>query len=472
MPQPPVLSVSAATAIIKDRLDDLPRMVVQGEVSNLRPPNASGHLYFTLGDAEARLSVTFFSFRQREQGPLPPFANGSKLRVTGKISLYPPHGAYQLNAERVELADGVGDLLRRFEELKRRLYAEGLCDPARKRPLPRLPRRIGVVTAPTGAAIRDILNILSRRYPNLHIILAPARVQGPEAAPEIAAAVALLNRAFGPDSPEPLDAMIVGRGGGSLEDLWPFNEEIVARAVAASRIPVISAVGHEPDIAITDFVADLRAPTPSAAAELICGRKEDFERALADAKDRLIKALRTAYAAARAELRRHEASALLRDPLRGLEIRAQRLDAQDTRLSHALTQALADARARQVDLGHRLERLLPGALAHAQTFLADLRLRLERAGAEVFPPLARRLADQTARLDFALGQALAARQADLAKRQATLAALDPYAVLRRGYAIATDADGRLLTDPAQTRPGDPLLITLAKGTLPATVSAP
>ena len=472
MPQPPVLSVSAATAIIKDRLDDLPRMVVQGEVSNLRPPNASGHLYFTLGDAEARLSVTFFSFRQREQGPLPPFANGSKLRVTGKISLYPPHGAYQLNAERVELADGVGDLLRRFEELKRRLYAEGLCDSARKRPLPRLPRRIGVVTAPTGAAIRDILNILSRRYPNLHIILAPARVQGPEAAPEIAAAIALLNRAFGPDSPEPLDAMIVGRGGGSLEDLWPFNEEIVARAVAASRIPVISAVGHEPDIAITDFVADLRAPTPSAAAELICGCKEDFERALADAKDRLIKALRTAYAAARAELRRHEASALLRDPLRGLEIRAQRLDAQDTRLSHALTQALADARARQVDLGHRLERLLPGALAHAQTFLADLRLRLERAGAEVFPPLARRLADQTARLDFALGQALAARQADLAKRQATLAALDPYAVLRRGYAIATDADGRLLTDPAQTRPGDPLLITLAKGTLPATVSAP
>ena len=472
MPQPPVLSVSAATAIIKDRLDDLPRMVVQGEVSNLRPPNASGHLYFTLGDAEARLSVTFFSFRQREQGPLPPFANGSKLRVTGKISLYPPHGAYQLNAERVELADGVGDLLRRFEELKRKLYAEGLCAPARKRPLPRLPRRIGVVTAPTGAAIRDILNILSRRYPNLHIILAPARVQGPEAAPEIAAAVALLNRAFGPDSPEPLDAMIVGRGGGSLEDLWPFNEEIVARAVAASRIPVISAVGHEPDIAITDFVADLRAPTPSAAAELICGRKEDFERALADAKDRLIKALRTAYAAARAELRRHEASALLRDPLRGLEIRAQRLDAQDTRLSHALTQALADARARQVDLGHRLERLLPGALAHAQTFLADLRLRLERAGAEVFPPLARRLADQTARLDFALGQALAARQADLAKRQATLAALDPYAVLRRGYAIATDADGRLLTDPAQTRPGAPLLITLAKGTLPATVSAP
>ncbi len=448
MPPPAILSVSGATAIIKDRLDDLPRMTVEGEVSNLRPPNASGHLYFTLGDAAARLNVTFFAFRQKAQGAVPPFANGGKVRVTGRISLYAPHGSYQLNAERLELAEGPGDLLQRFEALKRKLFAEGLCDPARKRPLPRLPRRVGVVTAPTGAAIRDILNVLGRRYPNLHILIAPCRVQGPEAAAEIAAAVALLNRAFGPGSPEPLDAMIVGRGGGSLEDLWPFNEEVVARAVAASGIPVISAVGHEPDVAITDFVADLRAPTPSAAAELICGRKEDFERALADARERLLKALRVAWAAARADLRRHASSALFRDPLHYLENRAQRLDAQETRLS----------------------RSLEGALGAAQRRLSARELALERAGAAAFPRAQRRLADRAQRLGFALTQALDRRAAALAARAAKLGALDPFAVLRRGYALAADAAGRVLTDPAQARPGDRLTLTLAKGTLAATVA--
>ena len=469
MPPPPVLSVSGATAIIKDRLDDLPRMTVEGEVSNLHPPNASGHLYFTLGDENARLNVTFFSFRQREQGPLPPFTNGSKVRVTGKINLYPPHGSYQLNAERLELAGGVGDLLQRFEALKRKLFAEGLCDPARKRPLPRLPRRIGIVTAPTGAAIRDILNILGRRYPNLHIILAPARVQGNEAAPEIAAAIRLLNRAFGPDSPEPLDAMIVGRGGGSLEDLWPFNEEIVARAVAESKIPIISAVGHEPDIAITDFVADLRAPTPSAAAELICGCKEDFERALADAKERLIKALRVAYAAARAEVRRHESSALFRDPLHYIENRAQRLDVQDSRLTHALENTLANIKEWLTRRSLTLDRASTESTAKAQRRLADLSLRFERVGGERLPAIFNRLADRSIRLDHALAQALERGQAALAKRQAALDALNPYAVLRRGYAMATDANGHILTDPAQTHPGAAIRIILSRGPLHATV---
>ena len=458
MSLPPVLSVSGATAIIKDRLDDLPRMTVEGEVSNLRPPNASGHLYFTLGDEKARLSVTFFSFNQRAQGPLPPFTNGSKVRITGKINIYAPHGTYQLNAERLELAGGVGDLLQRFEALKRKLFAEGLCDPARKRPLPRLPKRIGIVTAPTGA-----------RYPNLHIILAPARVQGNEAAPEIAAAIRLLNRAFGPDSPEPLDAMIVGRGGGSLEDLWPFNEEIVARAVAESKIPIISAVGHEPDIAITDFVADLRAPTPSAAAELICGCKEDFERALADAKERLIKALRVAYAAARAEVRRHESSALFRDPLHYIENRAQRLDTQDTRLTHALEATLANAKEGLTRRSLTLDRVGAESTAKAQRRLADLSLRFERIGGERLPAILNRLTDRSIRLDHALAQALERGQAALAKRQAALDALNPYAVLRRGYAMATDANGHILTDPAQTHPGAAILVTLAHGPLHATV---
>lgn len=466
MPNDLILSVSGATAIIKDRLDDLPRMTVEGEVSNLRPPNASGHLYFTLGDAGARLNVTFFAFRQKAQGAVPSFANGDKVRVTGRIALYAPHGSYQLNAERLERADGPGELLQRFEALKRKLYAEGLCDPARKRPLPRLPQRIGIVTAPTGAAIRDILTILGRRRPNLHILLAPCRVQGPEAASEIAHAIALLNRHFGPGSPEPLDAIIVGRGGGSLEDLWPFNEETVARAVAASRIPTISAVGHEPDQAITDFVADLRASTPSAAAELLCGRQEDYARALADAKDRLLKALRVAYAAARAELRRHQASPLLRDPLRLLEPHAQRLDALDARLRHALAATLAAHAQRLAARELTLERIGAETFPRARQRLASSLATLERATLATLAAHRQRLAEQALRLDRAAAARLEATRAAHATRAAKLAALSPYAVLARGYAIATDAAGHTLTDPAQTHPGAPLTLTLARGTLP------
>lgn len=445
MVEPHIFSVSGATAIIKDRLDDLPRMTVEGEVSNLRPPNASGHLYFTLGDDSAKLNVTFFSFRQKEQGAVPRFGNGGKVRVTGRINLYAPHGSYQLNAERVEACGGAGELLLRFEALKRKLFAEGLCDPARKRPLPRLPRRVGIVTAPTGAAVRDILNILARRFPNLHIILAPCRVQGPEATEEIARAIELLNAHFGPDSAEPMDAMIVGRGGGSLEDLWCFNEERVARAVVASRIPVISAVGHEPDVAITDFVADLRAPTPSAAAELICGRKEEFEKALHDAKDRLLKAMRVGYAEARNAVRRHEGSALFRDPLHCLENRAQRTDALDARLTHALEAATAAAHQR----------------------LAAAHLALERAGAAAFPKAAQRVADRAARLAFALRRGADAAAARLETAAARLDAYNPYAVLARGYSLTTDAQGRVLTSAADVHPGDPLTIRLSEGTLSA-----
>lgn len=445
MAEPHILSVSGATAIIKDRLDDLPRMTVEGEVSNLRPPNASGHLYFTLGDEAAKLNVTFFSFRQKAQGAVPRFENGGKVRVTGRISLYAPHGSYQLNAERVEACGGTGDLLQRFEALKRQLFAEGLCDPTRKRPLPRLPRRVGIVTAPTGAAVRDILNILARRCPNLHILLAPCRVQGPEATEEIARAIELLNAHFGPASPEPLDAMIVGRGGGSLEDLWCFNEERVARAVAASRIPIISAVGHEPDVAITDFVADLRAPTPSAAAELLCGRKEDFEKALRDAKERLLKALRVGYAEARNAVRRHEGSALFRDPLHCLENRAQRTDALEARLTHALETAAAKAR----------------------QGLSAAHLALERAGAEVFPKAAQRVADREVRLGFALRRAADAAAAWLTTAAARLDAYNPYAVLARGYSLTTDAHGHVLTSAEGIRPGDALTIRLAKGMLRA-----
>lgn len=450
MAQPLARSVSDVTAIIKDRLDNLQPFTVEGEVSNLHPPNASGHLYFSLTDEKAKLNAAFFAFRQKAQPDLPSFKNGDKIRATGRISVYAPHGSYHLNVERVERCDGVGELLQRFESLKRKLYAEGLCDPSRKRSLPLLPKRIGVVTAATGAAIRDILNILSRRFPNLHIIVAPCRVQGPEAAPEIAAGIALLNRHFGPDSAEPMDAMIVGRGGGSLEELWPFNEEIVARAVVASRIPVISAVGHEPDVAITDFVADLRAPTPSAAAELICGRKEDFERQLADKRERLIKALRVSYVESRNRVQRYEASVLFRDPSRMLERYALQIDALEDRL------------------GFAQERLL----AEAQRQVREAQLRLEQAGNVLFLKARQALSVSSNRLEMALQRSTAQLSAHLNSQMATLKAVDPTAVLNRGYALVSDAEGHIVTDAADVANGDPLTIRLAASTLTATVTNP
>ncbi len=449
MAEPVIFSVSGATAIIKDRLEDLRPMTIEGEVSNLRPPNASGHLYFTLGDDGAKLNATFFAFRQQAQGKVPTFGNGGRVRVTGRITLYAPHGSYQLNVERLETVDGTGLLLQRFEELKRKLYAEGLCSAERKRALPKLPRRVGIVTAPTGAAVLDVLNILSRRSPNLHIVVAPCRVQGPEATEEIARAIELLNAHFGPDSAEPLDAMIVGRGGGSLEDLWCFNEERVARAVAASRIPVISAVGHEPDVAITDFVADLRAPTPSAAAELICGRTEDFARALAEAKERLLNALRAGYREARTTLRRYESSALFRDPLQILESRAQRMDALEARLKHALITATINAQRR----------------------LMQKTVALERLGGTIQPRAKQRLSELNLRMAFALQRALDAKRTALTTVSARLEAYNPAAVLARGYALATDAEGRVLTDAAQVQAGDAVTIRLAAGAFSAQVLA-
>ena len=450
MAQPLVRCVSEVTAIIKDRLDELPLLTVEGEVSNFHPPNASGHLYFSLSDEKAKLNAAFFAFRQKAQPDLPAFKNGDKIRATGRISVYAPHGSYHLNVERVERCDGIGELLQRFEALKRKLYAEGLCDASSKRPLPQLPKRIGVVTAATGAAIRDILNILSRRFPNLHIIVAPCRVQGPEAAPEIAAGIALLNKHFGPDSAEPMDAMIVGRGGGSYEELWPFNEEIVARAVVASKIPVISAVGHEPDVAITDFVADLRAPTPSAAAELICGRKEDFERRLLDARERLIKALRVSYAEARNRVQRYAASALFRDPIHVLERYAQQVDALEDRLRFAQERTLSEAK----------------------QHVREAQLRLEQAGNVLFLKARQTLAEASTCLEMMLQRRMAQCSERLTSQTATLKAMDPTAVLKRGYALVSDADGHIVTDAADVNHGDPLTIRLATSTLTATVTKP
>jgi len=230
-----------------------------GEISNLNR-HSSGHMYFTLKDEGAALGAVLWRSRVGSLGFSP--EDGMKVVVRGDITVYPPRGNYQIDVQAMQPL-GIGELQLEFERLKKRLMTEGLFDETRKKPIPSIPSRIGIVTSPTGAALQDIITIISRRYPAVELIIAPVRVQGPGAADEIAAAIAMMNEYGG------VDVMIVGRGGGSLEDLWPFNEESVARAIALSKIPVVSAVGHEVDFSISDFVADLRAPTPSAAAELV-----------------------------------------------------------------------------------------------------------------------------------------------------------------------------------------------------------
>lgn len=445
--EPKIYSVSAITAVLKDRLEDIPRVVVEGEVSNFKPAGNSRHLYFTLGDEGAKLGAVFFAFNQVRQGEIPEIENGGRVRVTGRFTLYAPSGAYRISVEHLELCDGEGDLRKRFEALKAKLTAEGLCDPSRKRPLPLLPKRIGIVTSPTGAAIRDILQVLNRRYPNLHIIISPCRVQGAEAVEEIAQAIEKLNRHFGPDSEEPLDAMIVGRGGGSLEDLWCFNEERVARAVVASRIPVISAVGHEPDVAITDFVADIRAATPSVAAEIICGKKEDLETALYNSKQRLLNALRMSYRNARDRVQAFERNPILTNPTRALETLAQQIESLNLRLAYAQESRLTAA-------GQHIQR-------HE--------LALERLGAEFFPKATQRLADINTRLLFAVNRAVENAAAGLHARELQLEAYNPLAVLQRGYALVTTPNGKTVTTATTLTSGDDVTLRFADGTHEATI---
>jgi exodeoxyribonuclease VII large subunit len=294
-PERKVWSVSELARRIKGALEGAIGSVwVEGEISNLRRP-ASGHAYFTLKDAAGQLRAVMF--RGAVAGVAMPLKDGLLVRGFGQVTMYEAGGDVQIVLKRLEAA-GEGELMRRLELLKKKLAAEGLFDEERKRPLPALPQHVGVVTSPTGAAIRDILQVLDRRFANLHVVIAPARVQGAGAAEEIAEAIGRLNALGG------LDVLIVGRGGGSLEDLWCFNEEVVVRAIVRSAVPVISAVGHEIDWTLSDFAADVRAPTPSAAAEMVVKGKDELERRVADARRRLALGARAAALAFRPRLDR------------------------------------------------------------------------------------------------------------------------------------------------------------------------
>lgn len=389
---------------------------VEGEISNYRPA-ASGHMYFTLKDEGSQIPVALFKGQRR--GLKCALENGLKVRVFAEVTLYLERGQHQLIARVIEPA-GLGDLQRAFEALKEKLRIEGLFDAARKKPLPFLPRHIGIVTSPTGAAIRDMLTVLGRRFPNLHIVIAPVKVQGDGAAAEIAKAIDLLNQR------DDLDALIVGRGGGSLEDLWAFNEEAVARAIARSRLPVISAVGHEIDFTISDFVADLRAPTPSAAAELVVRPRADLENEVRGLSFRLGQSLQH----------------------RVLQLKGRLIRASRSYVFHEPRHALA---------------------RHRQT-IAHARQRMVGA-------LRGEYAERQQRIDEAQGIMLGRVRADVREKtlvldrlRLQLRALDPRAVLERGYSITRQADGRVLTRVAEIKEGQALVTLLRDGQVASTVT--
>jgi exodeoxyribonuclease VII large subunit len=343
-----ILTVTQLTYQLKNLLEGtFPDVWVEGEISNFTVPQ-SGHAYFTIKDEQSQIKAVLFKSSQRHLKFT--LQHGMQVICRGRISVYEPRGEYQLIIEYVE-PKGVGALQRAFEELKTKLEKEGLFDRERKKPLPLLPGNIGIVTSPTGAAIRDILRVIKRRHPRMAILIYPVPVQGPESAPAIVEAIGYFNRE------KNVDVMIVGRGGGSLEDLWAFNEEAVARAIHASRIPVVSAVGHETDFTISDFVADLRAPTPSAAAEMIVESEAHLRAAILSFESRLTLTMRQKLERLRATVR--HAGRLLADPRKKLEQFSQRLDELLGRLGLGLRHHVRRDRALLTSLTGALDHLNP-----------------------------------------------------------------------------------------------------------------
>lgn len=412
---------------------------VEGEISNFHPAG-SGHMYFTLKDNGAQMRVVMFRMQARLLRFRP--ENGLQVMVRGRITVYEARGELQLSAEYME-PKGAGALQIAFEQLKARLGAEGLFDAERKKPLPALPRSIGVVTSARGAALQDILNILRRRHESVNVLIYPAQVQGESAAAEVSTGVRYFNRAAN------VDVIIVARGGGSLEDLAAFNDEALARTIAASTIPVISAVGHETDFTIADFVADLRAPTPSAAAELVIRSKEELDNQMTALQQRLTRGIRYQLLMARqslTEVAQHGAFARMRQVINR---RQQRLDEAVFRLAHAQRELLKGIHQR-VDV------------ATARIRFHDLRRQLAS--------MRQVLQGQTSALTATTRRTLVQRRARLDSLTAQLKALSPLNILERGYALVFDADGKLVKDAAQVQPGDELSARLARGTITTTVT--
>ncbi len=440
------LSVSELTAQVRGELEKRFFTVwVEGEISNYRA-HSSGHWYFTLKDEFAQLRAA--CYRGSNQRIRFRLEDGMQIRARGRLSVYEQKGEYQLIVESLEPV-GAGALQLAFEQTKQRLQAEGLFAAESKRPIPVFPRRVGVVTSASGAAIRDIVNVISRRTRTVHILLASARVQGEGASHEIVRAIKFLNdhhqRALREGNLEAaIDVMIVGRGGGSIEDLWAFNEEAVARAIRNSAIPVISAVGHETDFTIADFVADLRAATPSAAAEIVAAHEAELCARLGSLSGTLARSIQYRIAGGRNQIHELAQSAAFDAVMTQLHDAISRLDTADHRLQSALRTSVDGAHRRVNAAVHRLSPLqLRSVVAAGRARFDSLqRLRDNAIAARI----------ETARTHFA-------------KAGAALEAMSPLKVLERGYAIAHDARGQIIREADQLNVGDELRLRLWKGSL-------
>ena len=417
MPTEAAISVSQLNRRAKALLESgLARLWVEGEISNLARP-ASGHIYFSLKDEKAQVRAAWF--RQRQRGPAIGFKDGDKVLAFGRVSLYEPRGDYQFIVEQLEPA-GEGVLKQRFDALKRKLLAEGLFDEDRKQALPALPKRVGVITSPSGAAIRDVITVLGRRFPRVPVVVYPAAVQGDAAPGELLAALQTAIRR------DECDVLIIGRGGGSLEDLWAFNDETLARAIADCPIPVVSAVGHEVDFTIADFVADVRAPTPSGAAEIVVPDQHDWLRRI------------NVYAAR-----------IARVGERAVEDRAQQVDWFSARMVSALRGQLLSRRHDVQALRGELVQLSPAvSVQRSIGRLTALHQRLAGGAHDALSDLNHRVA--------LLGRALHS--------------VSPLATLERGYAIVLDAEGKAMTNVAAVKEGDEIRARLSKGELLANVT--
>lgn len=433
-----IYSVSEITAEIKLSLDKLGILWIQGELSNFKY-HSSGHMYFSLKDQRAQLKAACFRNQNRYLKFRP--EDGMEVLVRGRLSVYEPRGDYQIIVEYMEPV-GLGSLQLAFDQLKEKLRKEGLFDEDHKIPLPLLPQRVGIVTSPTGAAIRDILRILKRRNASLDVLIYPAKVQGTGAAEEIAAGIAYLN------TRRDIDVIIAGRGGGSIEDLWAFNEEMVARAIYQSKLPLISAVGHEVDYTIADFVADLRAPTPSAAAEMVSGAREDLRVSVNSLMGRLSQAIRRGIEQRRMVLERlahSRAFTVAPNKIRDLQ---QRFDEGTLRMAQAMHRFATAVRHREQMLAMRLRTV------DLIRFVRNRKENLVQQYQGLISAMHARLHRDRARFEIAAGK---------------IDALSPLGILKRGFALCRDAEGRIIKKAVEVEPGDSVCVTLASGELECAV---
>lgn len=434
--QAEIISVSQLTASIKQKLEsNFAFLSVRGEVSNLRK-QASGHVYFTLKDADAQISAVLFRGNASRLSKLP--KEGDKIVIRGELSVYAPRGNYQIIIREVEFS-GEGELLKRLLECKKQLESLGWLDSALKKPLPKFPKTIGVVTSPTGSVIQDILHVLKRRFSGFHLILNPVRVQGEEAAAEIAAAIKDFNHH------ELADVLIVGRGGGSLEDLWPFNEKIVAKAIHESKIPIVSAIGHETDFTIADFVSDVRAPTPSAAAEIVMGEKAGVLLQLEKAKTRMLQTIQGHLRSAKKMVETLSKQPPLLAPYTLLGPYLQKMDDLQEDLQTSIQQVLAQSRMRLTALKKQKQLLNPSSQ------LALLRRNFSKCDRELF---------------WAASKQIERKKERLSKLSEHLMAIDPRNLLKKGFSIVFhEKNDSVILSTEEVEPAEILRIQMSDGQL-------